>query len=193
MKNKIFTATLTAGFLLTAFAGIAQAAPKAKTKAEVAATQAAGEDLKQAIIDKTHQTLSARAWTIYVVPSDGRGSAETDVLTFADGKVTSRNLSAQGYPTSNYGVFIEDDGVSTHWETMQARELEVPGKEKVVDLAFLRGGLSSDGTEMAGTISVRPQRGARQNFTYSTRMSDLEKAPAAAVTPVAPTKKKAGR
>ncbi len=64
-------------------------------------------------------------------------------------------------------------------------------KEKEIDLAFLRGGLSADGKEMAGTISVRPMKGPRKNFTYSTKASDLENAPAPVTA--TPAKKKGSR
>lgn len=196
MKNKFFITVVAVSFLLTSFVSIVQAAQKRTGKAPTAqptpavTTQPtpAVTDLKQAIIDKAHSTLSSHEWTIYVIPADGKGAVETDVLTFSNGKVTSRNLSAQGYPTSNYGVFIQDDGSIT-WETMQAKEVV---KEKEIDLAFLRGGLSSDATEMAGTISVRPQKAPRHNFIYSTKASDVENIPAAVTATTTKTTKKKG-
>lgn len=122
-------------------------------------------DWKELAVKNGHQSLSAQSWTIYLWPAGTKGaiSAETDVLTFANGRVTSRNLSAQGYPESNYGIFVGEDGSIT-WETMQARE-----NPKEVDLAFLRGELFKDGS-MKGSIIMQPKRGAKKVYAYSTQM-----------------------
>ncbi len=122
-------------------------------------------DWKAAATQQAHQSLSSSQWTIYVWPAGTKGAItpETDVLTFANGKVTSRNLSAQGYPESNYGLFVGDDGSIT-WETMQARETP-----KEVDLAFLRGELFKDAS-MKGSIILQPKRGAKKTYIYSTQM-----------------------
>lgn len=131
------------------------------------------QDWKEAASLKAHSDLGSREWTVYVWQAETKGALnpETDVLTFSGGTVTSRNLSAQGYPASNYGLFIGDDG-SVSWETMQAKEL--PNE---VDLAFVRGSLAN-GT-LNGSIVLQPQKGAKRKFIYSTQMPD-EKAQQAA-------------
>ncbi|MFA5356679.1 MAG: hypothetical protein WC301_04670 [Candidatus Omnitrophota bacterium] len=153
MIKRVMAGLIIASFLAFCGYGFAQAAPK---------TQA--QDWKGAAATKAHKDLSSRSWTIYVWPADAKGASarETDILTFANGKVTSRNLSTQGYPESNYGLYVGDDGSIT-WETMQAREL------KEVDLVFLRGQLFSDGT-IKGSMTMQPQRGAKRVYLYSTQL-----------------------
>jgi hypothetical protein len=148
---------------------------------QTAATQAA--NWKDLAAQKAQQDLSSRSWTIYVWPSDAKGAAgrETDTLTFSNGKVTSKNLSGEGYPESNYGLFIGDDG-SVSWETMQARET------KEIDLAFLSGQLFSDGT-MKGSITMKPAKGAKRFYTYSTQLPGAEPATSTATSAAAPAKK----
>jgi hypothetical protein len=170
MKKRLFIGLSIAALLVLCSSTVIQAVTK-----ETAATQAA--DWKALAAQKGHQDLSSRSWIIYVWPSDAKGASprETDTLTFANGKVTSKNLSREGYPESNYGLFVGDDGSIT-WETMQARE----GKE--IDLAFLRGELFSDGT-MKGSITMQPQRGVKRIYSYSTQMPGTEAAATAVTAP----------
>lgn len=143
-------------------------------------------DWKEEALRKGEQDLNSREWVIYVRPQGEKAAGvETDMLTFQNGKLTSKNLSAQGYPESNYGLSVNEDG-GIIWETMQAREL--PNQ---VDLAFLRGELFNDGS-MRGTISLQPHKGAKKRFAFSTEMQARQaEAPVTQATP-APAKKKKG-
>lgn len=104
-------------------------------------------------------TLKSQEWIIYMTPEEGqKGVAnETDVLTFTGGTVLSKNLSTQGYPASNFGLTIQEDGTAV-WETMQSDESQ--------NLAFLRGELLANG--MRGTVFLKPQKGAKVTYYFLT-------------------------
>jgi len=108
--------------------------------------------------EKALETLKAREWIIYVTPGSGKGAAETDVITFtADGKISSKNLLAQGYVDTNFRISVTDDGTII-WETMKVREGN--------DLAFLRGELR--GQAMAGSITYKLRTGKNVDYNFST-------------------------
>mgnify|MGYP001568529555 CR=1 FL=1 len=110
--------------------------------------------------------LQAKEWIIYLTPQETKRklTSETDVLTFSDGKVTSRNLSAKGYSTSNMGISsIQDDGTAV-WETMQVNAA-------TKDIVFLRGELLASGI-MRGTVFFKPQKGDTTTYSYSTIMPE---------------------
>ena len=101
--------------------------------------------------------LESRQWEVSVTSTGKKAVTETDVFTFAEGKVTSKNLSAQGYKKSNLNVGIQDDGTIV-WETMQVNANNN-------DLAFFRGELS--GTTMRGVISMQPVKGEKTIFNFT--------------------------
>ena len=101
--------------------------------------------------------LESRQWEVSVTSAGKKAATETDVFTFTDGKVTSKNLSAQGYKKSNLNVGIQDDGTIV-WETMQVNANNN-------DLAFFRGELS--GTTMRGVISMQPVKGEKTIFNFT--------------------------
>jgi hypothetical protein len=103
------------------------------------------------------EVLSAKEWTIYLTPAGvKKAKSETDVLTFAEGKLTSKNLSTKGYPTSNITVTVQDNGTII-WETMQTKENG--------DMAFWRGEL--EGEAMRGVLSLQPVKGTTQDFSFN--------------------------
>jgi hypothetical protein len=121
--------------------------------------------------------LEGRQWEVYVTSPGKKAAAETDVFTFAEGKVTSKNLSAQGYRKSNLNVGIQDDGTAV-WETMQVNANN--------DLVFLRGELS--GNAMKGVISMQPIKGAKTLLDFTNALQ--QEAPLAKeAAPAAVTKK----
>ena len=176
MKNKYFVTVMGLIFLIAGVAVVTEAAQKPAAVAPVAAKTP--EQLKAQVIQKAQQGLSLHEWAVYVTSTDAKGKAaiETDVLTFNNGKITSRNLLAQGYPESNYGLAVQDNGTAV-WETMQAREL--PGE---VDIAFIRGALFPNGV-LSGTIIMQPQKGASKAFEYSTVKPQTTPAPTTTGTP----------
>lgn len=124
--------------------------------------------------------LESRQWEVYVTSSGKKAAAETDVFTFAEGKVTSQNLSAQGYKKSNLNVGIQDDG-TTVWETMQVNANN--------DLVFLRGELY--GNIMKGVISMQPVKGAKTVFNFTNALQ--QEAPVSAAQTAAAVQKKGRR
>jgi len=129
----------------------------------------------KAIEEKALERLQAQEWIVYVTPSSGRGVAETDVITFtADGKISSRNLLAQGYADTNFRVSVVGDGAII-WETMKVKE------EK--DLAFLRGELR--GEMMTGGITLKLRTGKSEDYIFSTTQPS-----AAPVEELAPTRRR---
>jgi len=121
--------------------------------------------------------LEGRQWEVYVTSPGKKAAAETDVFTFAEGKVTSQNLSAQGYKKSNLNIGIQDDGTVV-WETMQVNTNN--------DLVFLRGELS--GNAMKGVMSMQPIKGAKTTLNFTNVLQ--QEAPLARETAPAATPKK---
>jgi hypothetical protein len=168
VKNKTLTLSMIGILILGGYA-VSQGAQKTfgQPMQPSVVTQTVSGDWKQAAGVKGQQALSAHEWTIYVWPADVKGKVgtEIDTLLFDNGKVTSKNLLAQGYPQSNYGLTVNDDG-GIVWETMQAKEMP-----KEIDLAFLRGEMFLDGS-MKGTISMQPQKGAKKRYVFATQMPE---------------------
>lgn len=105
---------------------------------------------------KAKETLNKQKWTINLTLSTGqKKKTKTDTLTFSDGKVSSEELSSEGYSTSNYTLTIQDGGTIV-WETMQSNEK--------VGLAFWRGELR--GKIMSGILSLHPHKGEAQDFYF---------------------------
>ena len=112
-----------------------------------------------------NEKLAAQEWVIYLTPKEAKRkpTIETDVLIFAEGKLTTKNLSAQGYTTSNCRIGLDDLG-TVSWETMQVNEEE--------GLVFLRGELKEG--VMTGAVIKQPKEGKKQTFYYSTLMPQIE-------------------
>lgn len=111
---------------------------------------------KALAIEKAKETLSKQQWTIELYSSTGKkGKPERDVLTFSDGKISSKNLSSEGYSATNYTLTIQEDKTIV-WETMQTNE-----KAGVV---FWRGELRDN--VMRGMLSIRPLEKEPQDFSF---------------------------
>ena len=133
---------------------------------------------RQAMMEETQKALKAQEWTVYVSPRGGRGAIETDILTFTDETVTSKNLDAKGYPTSNFGMSVQDNG-TVSWETMKTAATK--------DKAFLRGDLK--GGVMTGVIFMKPVKGATSTYIFTTSKIQAEAAPVAVSAPAKKGKK----
>ncbi len=115
---------------------------------------------KQARAAEVAARLSGAEWVIELTPMSGEGAKATrqDTLLFADGTVTSKQLSAKSYNTTNYTLTIGDDGTPV-WETMQTSEAE--------GVAFWRGELREDG--MRGILSKHPLEGNAEDYSFVSR------------------------
>jgi hypothetical protein len=120
--------------------------------------QPTAQDLRNARkLDDTRRILESREWIIYISDpvAKKKAAAETDVLTFKEGKINSQNLEAKGYPESNYTLGFQDEVI--YWVTMKTNP--------EVGQVFLRGEFRDAG--MSGTISMRPFKGARTSYTFT--------------------------
>lgn len=113
------------------------------------------------LIEKKKAELNWTEWTVEMKPMTGKGKPETDVITFADGKVGSKNLVALGgFAPSNFTVRLEDDG-TVIWETMQTSEKD--------GIAFWRGDVK-DGI-MRGVLSRRDKKDRPTDFNFHSEKS----------------------
>ena len=90
-----------------------------------------------------------------------RSTKGTDVLTFTDRTVKSKNLAAMGYATggSNYSITAVGFDGSYTWETMQKHE----NRE---DVAYLRGDMR--GGVMTGSMDVKSKKRGRTVYRFTT-------------------------
>lgn len=107
------------------------------------------------IIAKKKAELNGTEWTVEMKPMSGKGKAETDVITFAEDKVSSKNLSNAGYPATNFTVRLEEDG-TVIWETMQTSEKD--------GQAFWRGDINEG--VMRGVLSKRDKKDNAYDFNF---------------------------
>lgn len=107
-------------------------------------------------IAKKKAELNGKEWTVGMKPMAGKGKAETDVITFAEDKVSSKNLSNLGYAATSFTVRLEEDG-TVIWETMQTSEKD--------GQAFWRGDIGTDGV-MRGVLSKRDNKSNAYDFSF---------------------------
>jgi uncharacterized protein involved in high-affinity Fe2+ transport len=173
--KKIITMSLAVGFFIACLGSTAMAQlwKKAAPAPEVRASQT------EVILERAVETLKSMEWVVYITPIAVKGQKktgmETDVLTFTDNKIKSKNLSAQGYGESNYMPTLADDG-SVVFDTMQMNEKG--------DKVFFRVVLT--GRALGGIISMRPKGGVKRVFNFSSEMLQETIAPVTVTT----TKKK---
>lgn len=106
---------------------------------------------------KAKETLAAKEWTIYLTAmGQKKAGQETDMLNFAEGKLSSKNLSGKGYPASNCTITVQPNGTII-WETMQTAEKG--------EMAFWRGEL--EGQVMRGVLSLQPLKGQARGFSFT--------------------------
>lgn len=165
--------------------------PVKKEEANILPKPAAPEQIQQDLKipqekeKKAKENLGAKEWTVYFISKAGKKTRqEEDILTFSEGKLTSKNLSAKGYLSSNYTVTIQDDNTIV-WETMQSTEKG--------DMAFWRGELQ--GEAMRGVLSLHPEKGEAQDSSFTSKMSEeqkpqIQELPKAEVKEVKPGDKK---
>jgi len=110
------------------------------------------------IIAEKKAALNGKEWTVEMKPMGGKAKvkAETDVISFSEDKVMSKNLATLGYAATNFTVRLEEDG-TVIWETMQTSEKD--------GMAFWRGDIGPDGV-MRGVLSKRDIKGNVKDFNF---------------------------
>lgn len=129
-------------------------------QAEQSKTQAREEKIaaRRELEKKAKETLAQKEWPIEIVETGAKKTKpEADLLTFSEGKVTSKNYSAKGYPATNITLTLQD-GQTIVWETMQTN----PEQGTV----FWRGELSNG--LMGGAVSLQPKKGVNKDYYFST-------------------------
>jgi len=174
MKKAVVMITVLS-FLFVCSGSVVAADKREKAKMEAEKTV---KDLKRKqIMQQVTDLLNSKEWIIYLYPSGVSAGKKlpviTDVLTFKDGKVSSKVFSAKGFGESNYTLTAYDNGLGV-WETMQRTEQE--------DLAFWRGELRGD--SLTGVMNMHTARGAIEEYSFGMN------APAPAPKVEAPAKKR---
>lgn len=125
------------------------------TQRKVVANQ--GGTQQGALAEKKTE-LNGTEWTVTMTSSGSavKGKGVTDVITFGDGNVSSKNLKDEGFATSNFSLRMQEDGTMT-WETMQTSEK--------AGFAFWRGDIGSDGI-MRGVLSKRDKKDKTTDFNF---------------------------
>jgi len=163
-----------------AFAQEAKAKPVVKAAAKEIAVETkavtpepAGLSVKDIItnqaLEKAKETLISQEWLVYVMPAAGKRSRgmEEDTMIFKDGKISSKNLLAKGYPESNFTLKMQDEYTAV-FETMQVNEKE--------GIAFIRGELN--GSVLKGVISMQPKKGEKEAMNFSSEKPEAQAQPA---------------
>ena len=130
--------------------------------------------------------LDGSEWQVTLTPSSESNKKEkesTDTLTFEKGKITSKQMGAKGFPSSNY-TLTEKEGEGTVWETMQTSDSG--------EVSFWHANVK--GSSMRGILSHHPSKGDPRDYSFSgQKTKTLEAAPASeaasssvAASPVVP-------
>lgn len=107
---------------------------------------------------KAKDVLASKEWPIKVNHMGGKKpKSDTDILTFTpEGKVSSKNYSAKGYPASNFTVTLQSGRSTIIWETMQTNP--------EAGVLFWRGEL--DNEFMNGSITLQTQKEAIEEYSF---------------------------
>lgn len=98
---------------------VSKQAPSAKT-AEPAKPE---PDKTRSLREKKKRELNDSQWEIEVLPLNGKGAKESDVITIKDNKFSSEEFAKKGFEPSNFTLSLQDD-VFPVAETMQSSEKE---------------------------------------------------------------------
>lgn len=170
--NKVIAVAVTATLTM---AGLVYAADEKQA--------AAPEKVVVSPVVASPETLAARKaelnnteWEIEVKSmAGGKGvKSEKDTLHFADGKISSANLTKAGYNTTNFTLRMLEDNETLTWETMQTAEKD--------GVAFWRGDIGPDGV-MRGVLSKRDLKNNTKDFNFVSKGS-TKVAPVAVPAPV---------
>lgn len=107
---------------------------------------------------KAKEVLASKEWPIKVNQAGGKKpKSDTDILTFTlEGRVSSKNYSAKGYPASNFTVTLQSGRSTIIWETMQTNP--------EAGVLFWRGEL--DNGFMSGSLTLQTQKEAIEEYSF---------------------------
>lgn len=102
--------------------------------------------------------LASREWPIKISQVGGKKpKSDTDILIFTpEGRVSSKNYSAKGYPASNVTVTLQSGRSTIVWETMQTNP--------EAGVLFWRGEL--DNGFMSGSLTLQNQKEAIEEYAF---------------------------
>lgn len=103
------------------------------------------------------EVLAAKDWKVYFTPIEGKKNVmEMDVLTFSEGRFTSKNLGNKGYLISNFTITVSENS-AVIWETVQTAENG--------DMAAWKGQLDAD--VMSGILSIHTLKGKLEDYYFT--------------------------
>jgi hypothetical protein len=126
----------------------------AKMRVEPVPTTA---DARRALIEKKRKLLNNTEWEIELSPLSGKGRKQSDIITFSNNQVSSKDLVRRGFSATNYTLTIQDDG-KVVWETMQTSEKS--------GIAFWRGELDVNIEKMHGILSHRIDDKRTRDYSF---------------------------
>ncbi len=179
MKKNLWVLSVAVFVVIVMYFGVGDVMAAWIPKATSAASTADTVAMKAQMTAKIKAALTGKEWTVYIVKTGATAKSpaiyETDVLTFTDRTVVSKNLVANKYSNgSNYALRVGSDGLSV-WETMQMHE---NGK----DLVFLRGELPKDCSSMTGAMIYQSPKGSEKTEIFSTSAPGAYQPPVIATT-----------
>jgi type II secretory pathway pseudopilin PulG len=130
-----------------------------RERARIEAEKAVKDLARKQAGQKATDLLNSKEWVIYLSPTGNSAGKRlpviTDVLTFKEGRVSSKHLTAGGFGESYYTLTVYDSGTAV-WETMQRTDKE--------DLAFWRGELRGD--SLTGVMNIQTAKGVREEYSF---------------------------
>ena len=138
--------------------------------------------LSSAFAEEAKSSLNGTEWEIQLTPSNKKEKGISDTLAFDKGKVTSKHLATEGFPTSNYTLTAHEGEKAVVWETMQTSEAE--------GLGFWHGEVTEQ--SMRGVLSLHPVKGDPRDYSFvGQRTKGSEAAPPLKAEVAPPTVKPA--
>jgi hypothetical protein len=159
--KRIVLAVLVSSMLIIPSGLLYAASRKAEQQAQarMEAERVANNAMRKQTMQRVTDLLNSKEWIVYHYPSGVSAGKKlpvlTDILTFKDGKVASKILTARGFNESNYTLTVSDSGTAV-FETMQRTEKE--------DLAFWRGELRGD--NLTGLLNIQTAKGLREEYNF---------------------------
>jgi hypothetical protein len=110
------------------------------------------------------EELDNTEWNIIVTPVSKKGQYQSDVISFKNGKFTSKNLLNEGFGPTGFTLRIEEDGstddaIVVIWETMQM--------DKEGNYVFWRGDIRNG--VMRGILSKQNDKGRISDFLFKSK------------------------
>jgi hypothetical protein len=137
----------------------AATAPQKEIKEKEKSDKALEEALKakRALSDKKRNELNNTEWQIELTPLSTKTKKEVDIITFQNNQISFANFTKKGFPTTNYTLTVQDDGVVV-WETMQTSEKS--------GIAFWRGEMEKNMQSIKGVLSHQIDQKNKQDYSF---------------------------